>query len=175
MIKDRDFSIRREREEDFTAVSIVHEAAFGRAEEARLVAALRQADLPLISLVAVRRTAVIAHILFSPVSLVSPEGTAWDAVALGPLAVLPGWQHQGVGAALIQEGLLACRTAGYRFVFVLGHATYYPRFGFVPTRPYGITCEFDVPEEAFMVNILEKNALAGVSGVVHYRPEFHGV
>lgn len=55
---------------------------------------------------------------------------------------------------------------------VVGHPDYYPRFEFVPAHTKGLTCEFAVPHEAFMVLELEPDALAGVSGVVRYRPEF---
>jgi putative acetyltransferase len=60
-------------------------------------------------------------------------------------------------------------------VVVLGHAQYYPRFGFTPAKPYGIVWEHDVPEEVFMVQELKAGALAQTQGVVKYRPEFDSV
>ena len=57
------------------------------------------------------------------------QGTL-DAVSLAPMAVLPEFQRQGIGAQLIQEGLRACAARGERIVIVLGHPDYYPRFGF---------------------------------------------
>ncbi|HFQ92843.1 MAG TPA: N-acetyltransferase [Anaerolineae bacterium] len=166
--------IRPEQIEDATAVSHINTAAFGRPDEARLVERLRCAGVEMISLVAVVDTAVVGHILFTPVTVESDE-QYFAAMALGPVGVLPEWQKQGVGAALIEAGLQACGEAGHKTVFVLGHSDYYPRFGFEPTRPYGIACEYDVPNEAFMVVELEAGALANVTGIVHYRPEFNEV
>ncbi len=55
---------------------------------------------------------------------------------------------------------------------MLGHPKYYPRFGFVPAKPRGISCEFEAPEEAFMVLELWEGALAGRGGIVKFQPEF---
>ena len=55
---------------------------------------------------------------------------------------------------------------------VLGHPDYYPRFGFVPAKPKGIDCEFEVPDEAWMILELRQGALAGRRGTVRFQPEF---
>ena len=55
---------------------------------------------------------------------------------------------------------------------VVGHPEYYPRFGFVPAKLKGIGCEFEVPEEAFIVLELQEGALAGRVGMVRFQPEF---
>ena len=166
--------IRLERPGDATAVRSVNEQAFGQPDEADLVDALRASGATFLSLVAESDGETIGHILFSPVTL-QGEGGAFNAVGLGPLAVLPEHQGCGIGSQLVEAGLEACRQAGNHVVFVLGHREYYPRFGFVPTRPLGIRCEFDVPEEAFMVTELSEGALAGRTGIVKYRPEFAGI
>jgi putative acetyltransferase len=57
----------------------------------------------------------------------------------------------------------------------MGHPDYYPRFGFTPAKPLGIQCQFDVPDDAFMVLELRENALAGWTGVIKYQPEFSDV
>ena len=63
--------------------------------------------------------------------------------------------------------------SGCPFVVVLGHTEYYPRFGFVPAPPLGIRCEWDtVPDDVFMIRILDTARMAGVSGRLRYRPEF---
>jgi putative acetyltransferase len=82
------------------------------------------------------------------------------------------YQRQGLGGRLIHAGLEECRRRGFAAVVLVGHPEYYPRFGFVPAHTYGLECEFPVPQAAFMVRELEAGALAGVSGVVRYRPEF---
>ena len=70
------------------------------------------------------------------------------------------------------RGLGLCLESGYGNVVVLGHPTYYPRFGFVPARLYGIRFELDVPDEAFMVLEFEPGALAGCTGAARYVQEF---
>lgn len=167
--------IRAERPGDWEAVHDVEAAAFGRPAEADLVDRLRQVETAMISLVAEVDGHTVGHVLFTPVSVVAGAGRV-PAMALGPLAVAPECQKQGIGSALSWAGLDACRAAGHRLVFVLGHPDYYPRFGFEAARPYGIRCEFEgVPDEAFMVMPLVPDALAGVQGMVMYHPAFQGV
>ena len=167
-------TVRAETDEDRAAIYAVNEAAFGRPDEARLVDALRRAARPYVSFVAADGGRVVGHILFSPVTIES-GGAASAAMALAPMAVLPELQNQGVGSRLVGRGLDECRRLGHALVFVVGHPAYYPRFGFEPARPKGFTCEFPVPDEAFMVAELSPGAAAGRGGLVRYRPEFHGV
>jgi len=166
--------VRNETESDYDAVRQVNEAAFGRPAEAALVDALRRAGAVICSLVAEQDGAVAGHILFSPATLTGEKGVAGIA-ALGPMAVLPAYQGQGIGSALARAGLDICREAGYGLCIVLGHAEYYPRFGFRPSRPLGIRWEHDVAEPYFMVAELRPGALEGAAGVARYRPEFDGV
>ena len=63
------------------------------------------------------------------------------------------------------------RAAGSPFIVVLGHLEYYPRFGFEPASKYHLTCEFNVPDEMFMVLILDKK-VASLAGVAKYHQEF---
>ncbi len=163
--------VRPEQPSDYAAVRRVNEDAFGEATEADLVDALRAAARPAVSLVAEQDGQVIGHIFFSPVEVVGAGGR-FTAMGLAPMAVLPAHQLQGIGSALVRAGLEACLALGHDVVFVLGHPDYYPRFGFAPTAAYGIRCTYDAPPEAFMVAELRPGALAGRTGVVHFRPEF---
>ena len=166
--------IRDERDEDIAGVRLVHEQAFGQPQEARLVDALRQAGGVLLSLVAGDGSAIVGHILFSPVAIASDKGR-FAAVGLGPLAVLPAAQRKGVGSALVRAGLARLREAGHEAIVVLGHPEYYPRFGFRRASERGIRWEHEAPDEAFMVLELQPGSLAGHDGVVAYRPEFNDV
>ena len=107
----------------------------------------------------------------SPVSIESSQQTH-RAVGLGPMAVRPDFQGQGIGRQLIEEGLQVCRRAGYEIVVVLGHPSYYPRFGFMLARAQGIHWEQEVPGDAFMVTELKPGALQGCQGTARYLPEF---
>ncbi len=165
--------IRAETVEDFDAVRRVNELAFETPDEARLVDRLRGTS-PHVSLVAVEEGRVVGHIFFSPVMIESQE-TGVAAMGLGPMAVVPERQGGGIGSRLVREGLEECRRRGCGVVVVLGHADYYPRFGFVPASRKGLRCKWPVGDEHFMVSELAPGALGGVHGLVEYRPEFDEV
>ena len=165
--------VRPERPGDHAVVRSINAAAFGRAAEADLVETLRAQAQPLLSLVAEVDDIVVGHILFSPVSL---DGhPAARLMALAPMAVLPARQRQGIGAALVHTGLERCRELGADAVVVLGHPSFYPRFGFVPAARIGIRCEYDAPDEAFMCVELVPGRLRGMAGTVRFHPAFRGV
>lgn len=167
-------NIRAESADDYAAVRRVNEQAFGRPDEAALVDALRKRVEPHISLVAVVEEQVVGHIFFSPV-VIESEAQAFTAMGLAPMAVLPEFQNQGIGSALVRSGLEECRRVGHEVVVVLGHPEYYPRFGFVPAKQKGLSCEYPVPDEVFMALELTEGALAGRRGMVKYSPEFGSV
>lgn len=97
------------------------------------------------------------------------------ALALAPMAVLPECQGQGIGSELVRAGLTAARRAGHRIVVVVGHAEYYPRFGFVTAGRSGLRSPFPAPDEAFMVMTLTPGSLEGISGVVRYPAAFDAI
>jgi putative acetyltransferase len=90
------------------------------------------------------------------------------------MAVSPRCQRQGIGSSLVQAGLRACAAQGCEAVVVVGHPRFYPRFGFRPASAFGLRCEFNVPDDVFMVAELVPGALNGFSGLVRYLPEFGG-
>jgi putative acetyltransferase len=166
--------ISKERPEDLEAIHRVNELAFGQPAEANLVDALRASGKAFISLVAVEGGQVVGHILFSPVSI-EPPGEPLLAVGLAPMAVLPEFQNRGIGSGLVRAGLDECRKAGYDCVVVLGHARYYPRFGFVPASRFNLKSEYDVPDDVFMAQEMREGSLAGRSGLIRYASEFSEV
>jgi len=159
--------VRAERPEDRAAIRAIHEAAFGRPDEADLVDALRVEGAALASLVAESDGRAIGHILFSRMWIDTEPG-AIAAVALAPLAVLPGEQRRGAGGRLIRAGLEMLW--GERIVIVLGHREYYPKFGF--TSELARALENPFPAGALMAMELERSALTGVSGRVRYARSF---
>lgn len=164
--------IREEEPEDRDGVRAVLAEAFPSDAEARLVDALRGRTRPWVSWVAeAPDSAVIGHILFTPVEIRSP-GRTGTAMGLGPMAVAPGRQRQGVGSALVEAGLSACRELGELVVVVLGHPSYYPRFGFQPAWDRGLYYASPGPDPAFLVNELEAGALGDRSGEVVYHAAF---
>ncbi len=164
-------TIRPETPEDVDSIRYVNEQAFGQKEEAELIERLRNRAALTLSLVAVQKDEIVGHIAFSPITIES-RGTSFEAIALAPMAVLPAYQGKGIGSQLVRVGLESCPRLGYEMVVVLGHTGYYPRFGFTPAKSKGIDCEFEVPEEAWMILELREGALAGRSGTVKFQPEF---
>ena len=161
--------IRTEEIADIPRIHAVNRAAFESATEAILVDALRaQADV--ISVVAAEDDGIVGHIMFSPVQLSGAEGVR--AMALAPMAVVPGRQRAGIGSELVRDGLERCLQRGVDAVFVVGHPAYYPRFGFSRASGFGITCEFEVPDEAFMALELAPGALRGRTGQVFFHEAF---
>jgi putative acetyltransferase len=166
--------IRPEQPQDREAIGDVHRDAFGRSEEADLVDALRgsPAFIPELSLVAVAPDGrVVGHVLFTRI-VVRDGPRAQPALALAPLAVLGSHQRRGVGAALTARGLERARELDHALVIVVGHPSYYPRFGFAAAGPHGIEAPFPVDDAAFMACELTPGALAGLRGMVEYPPQF---
>lgn len=162
--------VRPENGTDVPAIRAVNLAAFDTALEADLVASLRREADPFLSLVAEDDGTVVGHILFSPVTL---DGDSRLRIAgLAPMAVIPSRQRRGVGTMLVRHGLERCRQAGFTACVVLGHAGYYPRFGFAPASRFGLRSEYDVPDDVFMAMELVPGALGGRSGLIRYHPAF---
>ncbi len=164
-------TVRREVQGDHAAVHRINRLAFDREAEAELVDTLRIAASPFVSLVAVMGEEVIGHIFFSPVTLEPPVGKA-RGMGLAPMAVHPDYQRRGVGSMLVRDGLAACEKLGFGFVVVLGHPEYYPRFGFVPASSKGLLCEYDAPDEAFMVIEFRSGLFGNTRSVVKYHAAF---
>ena len=116
--------VRPERPGDAAAIRSLLEAAFGGRDEADLVEELRAAEACEIALVAIEAGEVTGHILFSRLD------APMRALALAPLAVLPGRQRSGIGSRLVRAGLGLAQRGGAEAVLVLGDPAYYCRFGF---------------------------------------------
>jgi putative acetyltransferase len=174
--------IHPEEAEHAAGVHQVEEKAFNRTAEADLCASLRIREAVTLSLVAVEDGDVVGHVLFSPVTIrgepvgENAAGEEFAAVGMGPVAVLPGRQGEGIGSRLIRAGLEEIRQQGHTTVVVLGDPHYYTRFGFEPASHYGIRFQDpNVPAEDFMVFELRRGALHGHKGVAWYEPEFMDV
>jgi len=163
--------IRGERPGDEKTIFDVQAKAFGREGEARLVDRLRAEASPIVSLVATLADGVVGHVMFSPVTI-HEEARATRALGMAPVGVLPAHQRSGIGQQLVRDGLEACKSIGEHAVFVLGHVSYYPRFGFAPAWERGFYYRSPGPNPAFMVIELEAGALPPGGGEVRYHPVF---
>lgn len=165
--------IRQEISKDYNEVYDVVKEAFKAAEhrdgnEQDLVAALRngEAFVPELSLVAEIDGKIAGHILFT-------EGKVGNDIVLvlAPLSVLPAFQKQGIGTALIKEGHKIARELGYQYSLVLGSEIYYPRFGYVPAVQFGVELPEGMPSANFMAIKLQDNEKS-IKGPVTYAKEF---
>ena len=165
--------IRKEKQKDYDKIRIVNDQAFGQPDEGRIVDKLRESCKEIVSLVAVSDNEIIGHIFFSPVKIETQTGFI-KGMGLAPMAVLPEFQNQGVGSMLVNEGLRIIKNMSCPFVIVLGYETYYPRFGFGRASKFGLKCQWEgVPDDAFMVMIIDESAMKGISGIAKYRDEFN--
>ncbi|MER7844994.1 N-acetyltransferase [Kitasatospora sp. NPDC096077] len=149
----RNWTTRAETGADIPAVRDINLAAFDTAGEADLVDALR-ADpawiegLSLLS--ADEHGTVVGHALLTRCHIGDVP-----ALCLAPCAVLPEYQRTGAGSAAIRAALAAATDLGERYVVVLGHPDYYPRFGFGRASTHGIGLSIEVPDEALMALALD--------------------
>lgn len=165
--------IRAETADDIDAIRALHVAAFGGSTEADIVDRLRASGALRCSLVASIGRELVGHLALSPVTITDAE-TRIHALGLGPISVTPAYQRRGIGTALIDHWRSRLADARDNLVVVVGHAGYYPRFGFRPARAFGIDCEYDVPDDVFLVLELRPGALAGARGLCRYDAAFAG-
>ncbi len=172
--------IRKEEQRDFKAVFDLIEKAFRDVEysdhtEQFLVERLRNSEafIPELSLVAAVDDQIAGHILLTKIK-VKNETQEFDSLALAPVSVLPESQGNGIGGKLILKAHKIARELGYESVILLGHAEYYPKFGYRQLDEFGIILPFDVPKENCMAVELTDGALDEVNGVVVYAKEFFG-
>ena len=161
-------NIRRATESDCTAIDAIHMSAFGQSQGREIVKLVNsllddETAKPLLSLVAETDEKLAGHILFT-VARILPEDQETTVRILAPLAISSDFQGQGIGSALIREGLKHLAESGVDLVFVLGHPGYYPKFGFQAARQFGFEAPYPIPSkhaDAWMVRELK----AGVIGM----------
>jgi len=165
-----EIAVREERAADIGAIREVNRDAFGQDQEGRIVDALRANGGALLSLVATTNGRVAGHIMYSPISVGSVAGAA-----LGPMAVEPQSQRLGMGTRLVEMGNRELAARGCAFIVLVGHPQFYARFGFRPAGAQGITCEWELPDDVFMLLVLDEAKMRGVSGLAKFRDEFSSV
>ncbi len=152
--------------DDRDAIYRLVASAFGRSDEAELVARLRADNDMVLELVSVVG-AVNGNIVFSRLGV---EPVTIRIAALAPVSVLPDCQNAGIGGALIREGLARCRAMGFDAVAVLGDPAYYRRFGFTRRAARSLTCVYS--GDAYQALALRDGALSGGAWRVTYPRAF---
>jgi putative acetyltransferase len=164
-------SIRLRVSTDDAAIADLIKAAFRGPDEAALVARLRKDGDMVAEFVALDAGEVIGHIAFSRLDVQSGS-QALRAVALAPLAVVPGRQRQTIGDTLTRHALDRLRDEGEDLAVVLGHPAYYPRFGFSSLLAKLLDAPYS--GEAFMALELKPGTLAALRWRVTYARAFAG-
>jgi putative acetyltransferase len=154
-------AIRSETDADVAAITEVTVAAFKTLEisnhtEQFIIAALRAANAFTVSLVAESNGRVVGHVAFSPVNI--SDGTR-NWYGLGPISVLPDYQRQGIGMALVLEGLTLLKGLNAQGCCLVGHPDYYRKFGF--KNMAGLVHE-GVPQEVFLALSFDGHTPQGI-------------
>lgn len=172
-------NIRQEDCKDYEAVFKLVEDAFRDEpytdhQEQFLVERLRKAEsfVPESSLVAEIDHQIVGYILLTKIKIVSDRHVETPALALAPVAVLKEYRGKGIGGRLIREAHRRAKSLNFDAIVLLGHSSYYPKFGYQPIAKYGIRLPFDAHEENCMLIELKDNAMLNVSGLVEYPKEF---
>ena len=171
-------TLRQEIPTDYPQVFEIVEAAFKDLEvsdqtEQFLVERLRKSPsfIPELSLVAECEGEIVGHILLTKIQIKNDK-ESFESLTLAPVSVKPGFQNQGIGGRLIRASHQIAKDMGFKSVVLLGHAHYYPRFGYELTSKYGIELPFKGSEENCMIVELVEDGLKGVSGMVEYDKAF---
>ncbi|MEM7103381.1 MAG: N-acetyltransferase [Bacteroidota bacterium] len=171
-------NLRTETSDDLKAVKEILIAAFkddphGDQTEHLLVNRLRKSEafVPQLSIVAEADNKIVGHILFTRIKI-TDGSQVHESLALAPVSVAPEWQGKGIGGQLIKEGHQRAINLGFKSVILLGHAGYYPRFGYRRASDFNIRLPFEVPDENSMAIELVEKGLSGVNGTVEYDKVF---
>jgi putative acetyltransferase len=160
--------IRFETADDRSAILAVVEAAFGRREEAQLVEAVWASGRVGFGFVAEDDGRVVGHVLLSYVDVLPSQSLL---LQVGPLAVAPERQRQGIGSALMHAALEEAEQRGERVVLIEGNPAYYERFGFDPAGELGFAAPEGTPPQYFMAKWLGTPE-PDLHGTVVYPPAF---
>ena len=162
--------IRETNDADLNDILFVEREAFNSNKEVNLTRDMLAdpSAKPLLSLMAYIEEQPVGHILFTAGHLVNTPKKVTISF-LAPLAVIPKFQRQGIGGALIKKGLELLSKSHVDLVFVVGHPEYYPRYGFTPAGKLGFETPYPILEknaDAWMVQALRPGIIGSVSGKV---------
>lgn len=169
-------SIRLEAPDDYRIVEELTRAAFDNPDridrskidcpiEHYMVHKLREKDgIMELSFVAETEGRIVGHIIYSHAYILQSDGSKVTVLNFGPLSVWPELQRTGIGSALMKHSIDEARKLGYGAILFFGHPQYYPRFGFVEAKEFGITDRNGNNFPAFMAMELKEAYLKNVFG-----------
>ncbi|MBA4348232.1 MAG: GNAT family N-acetyltransferase [Clostridiales bacterium] len=166
-----DLTIRLETPADYREVEYVTREAFWNhyvpgCDEHFLAHVLRESNcfISELDFVAVQQGRIVGNIMYTNAKIAGDDGAEYPVVSFGPISVLPEWQGNGVGSALILRSLSAARRLGHTAVLIYGDPAYYSRFGFVAAEKFGIATSDDHYADALQALELKRGSLNGKSG-----------
>lgn len=164
-------TIRPEHPEEFAVTENLTREAFYNVnnpgcEDHYLLHIMHESDVLIqeLNLVAEQDGKIIGNVICTRARIEGAEKTWTDVLGLGPIAVLPEFQRQGVGGALIREAARRAGKMGFRAILLYGSPDYYPKQGFVPAERYGVCTGDDMYADALHAMELYPGALDGVTG-----------
>ncbi|MCL2227935.1 MAG: GNAT family N-acetyltransferase [Oscillospiraceae bacterium] len=178
--------LRQERPDEYFAVeSITREAHwYGNWEMTPqisdthlLVHRLRECPsfVPELHYIAEMNGNLVGHIMYCTSKIVDEAGKTYETLTFGPLSILPDYQNQGIGKALMGYTFGEAKSLGYRAILIFGHPDYYPRTGFQPASEFGITDSDGNSYDPFMALPLYDGALDGISGKYYIDPAYENL
>jgi predicted N-acetyltransferase YhbS len=163
--------LRLEQESDFKEVENLTREAFWDlykpgCNEHLLVHKIRKvpAFVRELSYVACYGDLIVGNIIYSRAKIVNDQNLSYEVLCMGPLGVLPQYQHKGIGSQLMEKTLQAARDLWYKAVIIYGNPKYYLRFGFENAGEYQITTSAGYNFDAFMALEMNRNSLTGIKG-----------
>ncbi len=164
-------SIRQEEEKDFKDVEYLTREAFWDiykpgCDEHLVLHKIRKvsAFVKELNLIACDKDTIVGNIIYSRARVVNEENKEFEVLCMGPIAVLPSYQNQGIGSLLMEHSIEKARQLGYKGIVIFGNPDYYHRFGFVDAKEYNIQTSWGDNLDAFMALELYENSLKGISG-----------
>jgi predicted N-acetyltransferase YhbS len=164
-------SIRLEEENDYRNVEYLTREAFWNiykpgCVEHLLVHKIRKvpAFVKELSLVACDDDKIVGNIIYSKAKVINDNNIEFEVLCMGPIAVLPSYQGQGIGSRLMNYSIEKAKQLGYIAVIIFGDHNYYHRFGFMNAQKYKIRTSSDENFEEFMALELYAGSLNGISG-----------
>lgn len=175
-----DYIIRPEKKEDYKGIHEVVKSAFYRENkpysfnEWKLIDDVRNSKdfIEELSLVATYQDKVVGHILFTPINIIS-DSNIYESLALAPIAVAPQYQNKGIGHELIYKGIKKVKELGYGSIFVLGHPSFYTKFGFKLASKWKIGIDDNFESEYLFGLELIEGELSKVKGNIRYCDSFY--
>ncbi len=107
---------------------------------------------------------IVGYIMYSKAQVIDEQNKGYEVLCMGPLAVAPDRQKQGIGSMLMNASAKKAKDLGYKGVIIFGDPQYYHRFGFVDAKTYGITTPEGINMEPFMALELFPGSLQGITG-----------